>query len=116
MNKEIILTYLAAIIDSRGFVDITRNHQYRVFFNITEKDLEYWEKVVELFEEIGIEAKRYPKNLEDGRKKGRLREYQIYIGRKEQVVKLLDMIKDYSLKKEYYEKIIEKLLKKSRFQ
>lgn len=113
-SKEWLLAYLAAIIDSKGFVEKTKNYQYRITFNITEKDLEYWEKVIELLKEIGIEAKRYPKNLEEGRKKGKLREYQIYIGRKDQVVKLLDMIKDYSLKKEFYEKFIEEILMRSR--
>jgi hypothetical protein len=110
MEIEHILAYISALVDVRGFMRIDKKRGlYRISFNITEQDLDYWQKVIELLSSIGIEVKIYPKCLDKGRLKGKHREYQVYIGRKEQVRKLLDMIKDYSLRKDEYIEILNNI-------
>ncbi len=90
------LSYIAGIFDIRGFVryDYGKNYQYAVSFNFTESEKAIWE-------EIGKDLKEFChfKIYKAKRKKGKQREYQLYISGKKNVYNFLMKILPYSKRK-----------------
>lgn len=84
--------YLAGVFDVRGFIGLRpETYHYYIFFNFTEKELKLWEKIkkdIENFAWVKIYRLR------------RGNEYQLYIGRKNNIRKFLQTILPFSKRKE----------------
>jgi hypothetical protein len=105
-----VLSYLAGVFDTRGFIQYTygTSYKYAVFFNFTENEKEVWYKIKMLIDNYTI-AKIYKM-----RRKKRQKEYMLYIGGKKNVVNFLVKILPYSNRKEEISMYIKFLRERGR--
>ena len=102
--------YLAGVFDVRGFININLNPdekgrtKFNVYFNYTDTDSHIFEQIQEMLQKEGIKSSIYKVR----RKKGKKKEYLLYITNRHDSVKFLKRILPYSLSKT---KIMEALNK-----
>jgi len=120
MEKSLAYLYLAGVFDTKGFInknlkpDGKRRTKFNISFNFTDKQKELFEKIACMLDYLGIKCKIY----ETGRTKGKKKEYQLYITKREHARMFLSKIHNYSLRREEIMKALWELqryeLKKKR--
>lgn len=101
--------YLAGVFDVRGHLHIKTEKdekgrtRFNVFFYFTDNDKEVFYEIHNFLNEQGIKNSIY-----FIRKKSNLNEYQLYITNRKDVVRFLERIYPYSLKKDLLNYAFEK--------
>lgn len=98
------ISYLAGIFDVRGFINYRpENYVINISFNFYSTEKKLWNDIKNILEEF-INVKIYQSKI-------RKKEFQLYIGKKNNVYTFLYTIFPYSLRKDEISTILSKLKK-----
>jgi hypothetical protein len=84
--------YLAGVFDVRGFIKLHKpTYHYAIYFNVYQTEIKLWKKIMNIIKSLPCHCKLYHSN--------KRKEYQLWIGRKNNIMFFIEMILPYSNRK-----------------